>query len=788
MDGILRAAVLLAAGLALAPGPARAGLPSVPVEQWRWVGSRDAPGHPYCTMSPVVAQLTDDDGDGDVDEDDLPDVAFLHADRATDNAPAVLTVVDGATGDVHFTLAADGLATPHLAAGDVDGDGVAELVSTDDVVVIVVEGDGTVSRVLPWPGPPPNPVTAPGIRPIGLADLDGDGVVELHRSVTAPRSPGSLFLDAGVTVLSLDGSSSWTVVDRELDPVVVFRPSQAADLDPSRPGLEVFDANALFDATGARAWVQRGVAAVGPTAVGDLDGDGSPELVVVATGYQLRPTTIHVLDALGRRVADLELPGLRAAGDVALADGDGDGLPEVVVPLPGSVRSHALSGGVLVERWRAPTQDESCCAGLTAFDFDGDGAAEIVYNDEVALHVLDGRSGASLFSAPMHSETIVEKPVVADIDADCVTEIVVSRGYDWVGPANDLVVAFEVPLSQPARPIWNQSGYHVTNVEDDGTIPLAEPAAWTVPGTWHAQVPVDCACRVLAAAGPPDVVACEGTAVTLTADGVRLACPGGVAHEWRDEAGAVLGRDATLTVTATRDAAIDLHVRCPGDAGCEFRGSTRLLVERAPSLEVTAAEVSPCNEGILVAWSAADWSSPAGGRYHVYRSVGPSPSQADALSRPPIARDLTALSLHDRDVVPGQPHLHVVQAEDAVPARACSPVGPSFAGAVGHAATVPVVAPEPDPFPAGVGAILRVRKGVGTVVATWAGVRPLLPGEHFHLLRAERSPTVPFSLANGEDDLSERHEEPVAGSRMHFFDLRVADRCERLSLDEFPPG
>ena len=32
------------------------------------------------------------------------------------------------------------------------------------------------------------------------------------------------------------------------------------------------------------------------------------------------------------------------------------------------------------------------------------------------------------------------------------------------------------------RSVWNEHAYHVTNVNDDGTIPQHEPANWTQPG------------------------------------------------------------------------------------------------------------------------------------------------------------------------------------------------------------------------------------------------------------------------------------------------------------------
>src|SRR5688572_18419492 len=77
--------------LLLAAASARAGLPSVPVEQWRWDGDVDAPDQPSPAGSPLVVQLTDDDGNGTIDAADSPDVVFLHW-----GATPAITALDGA--------------------------------------------------------------------------------------------------------------------------------------------------------------------------------------------------------------------------------------------------------------------------------------------------------------------------------------------------------------------------------------------------------------------------------------------------------------------------------------------------------------------------------------------------------------------------------------------------------------------------------------------------------------------------------------------------------------------
>ena len=43
----------------------------------------------------------------------------------------------------------------------------------------------------------------------------------------------------------------------------------------------------------------------------------------------------------------------------------------------------------------------------------------------------------------------------------------------------------------PARRIWNQHTYHVTNVREDGTIPQVEPQHWKLLNTFRTQAQIE---------------------------------------------------------------------------------------------------------------------------------------------------------------------------------------------------------------------------------------------------------------------------------------------------------
>lgn len=138
--------------------------------------------------------------------------------------------------------------------------------------------------------------------------------------------------------------------------------------------------------------------------------------------------------------------------------------------------------------WRRTTEDDSSrVTGSSVFDFNGDGAAEVIYNDECNFRVYDGLNGDVYFSEPSESRTRIEYPIVVDVDNDGNAEIVFTTttesgfcsenldaqynaGVEVWGDASDLWVS--------ARRIWNQHAYHVTNVTEGGSIPMYEPESW----------------------------------------------------------------------------------------------------------------------------------------------------------------------------------------------------------------------------------------------------------------------------------------------------------------------
>ena len=111
---------------------------------------------------------------------------------------------------------------------------------------------------------------------------------------------------------------------------------------------------------------------------------------------------------------------------------------------------------------------------------EGDGIAEVVYSDEHTLWVFDGRDGSVLMEQTGHaSGTLMEYPLIADVDNDGSTEIIVaSNNYTFLGWNGITVIGDANNSWAPARPIWNQYAYHITNVNNDGSIPAVQQNNW----------------------------------------------------------------------------------------------------------------------------------------------------------------------------------------------------------------------------------------------------------------------------------------------------------------------
>ena len=222
----------------------------------------------------------------------------------------------------------------------------------------------------------------------------------------------------------------------------------------------------------------------GHVSLADLDLDGECEVIVTRCDtddhtsslsyfYAYKPSNEQIIF---RKSIQCLTTGYPLVGNI-----DNDPHPEIVFlekqnnnPKIYCLRYTIQDG--LTTVWQYTHNDTSGQTGLTLFDFNQDNIMEIVYRDSENLRVINGNTSSphNIFSRRMAAGTGVEYPIIADINGDGSAEIVATGLLDQSAnlPGNGGLYVFGNPGNwSPARPVWNQYMYHVTNVNEDLTIP-----------------------------------------------------------------------------------------------------------------------------------------------------------------------------------------------------------------------------------------------------------------------------------------------------------------------------
>jgi hypothetical protein len=101
-------------------------------------------------------------------------------------------------------------------------------------------------------------------------------------------------------------------------------------------------------------------------------------------------------------------------------------------------------------------------------------------------------------------------PVIADVDADGRADIVTGANTSCgLGNAQYGIYVYGDDTWRGTGPIWNQHTYHITNVNDDATIPAQEPASWLLDNSYRAVTTAACPFSI------PDLTASHLRATTV---------------------------------------------------------------------------------------------------------------------------------------------------------------------------------------------------------------------------------------------------------------------------------
>jgi hypothetical protein len=359
----------------------------------------------------------------------------------------------------------------HVEAGDIDGDGVPEVVAvTANNWVYALENDGALA----WRYETGFPVSD-----MALVDLEDEGGAE--EIVISTQEPyGDLIVLGGsgeptcaresvkargytVSFIDLDGDGRLEVIHGADDGITIIDSTDCHELGYNIGSLQPIvsiwtgdvdnDGQAEFVPSFFGGWIVYALkgedyawrtlleSEMALVQGGDVDGDGQPELVVLGTAWDL-----YLLASDGNQIWHQQpLPVGKAAsppgpGQLIVRDLNGDGQAEIVVVAPTPAATVHVFDGDGRQVWEHTLESPSTPARLVAGDKNGDGQAELVVTTEggeqVYLLTADGQR-----QAEYHIQGTANALDYADLNHDGWGEVIVGAetGVQVFGTSNQVV-------------------------------------------------------------------------------------------------------------------------------------------------------------------------------------------------------------------------------------------------------------------------------------------------------------------------------------------------------------
>jgi uncharacterized protein (TIGR03437 family) len=418
---------------------------------------------PTASQSQVSVALADLNGDGKLD--------LLVAPCATQNTSAIAIALGNGNGGFQTPIlypallpSVSGASTAMVAAGDVNGDGIPDIVTAGGTILFG-DGKGSVASRSDY--------ASSAAGSVMLGDFDGDGKTDiLFGNGNSSYFSGNTS-DPSLTVMFGAGAGAYIGAPVSGIPLPTSAYTYGGPLPPAGEVLAAADfngdgipdmalvtfaqtsdnggnvqlttlqgrGNGQFSSGNTQTFAHAGAFLLESAAVGDFNHDGKPDLAVLLLVYPIGGQgevggEVQIYPGKGDGTfgapSIVTLPNQNALY-LSAPDLNGDGIPDLVVTSDESLLVLLSKGD---GTFGAPVFSLNVIAPAVAFgDFNGDGKLDMVFAEEASTNVTvllgkgDGTfSNAVLSALPGPALGFIHDIAVADFDGDGRLDLAVSLG------------------------------------------------------------------------------------------------------------------------------------------------------------------------------------------------------------------------------------------------------------------------------------------------------------------------------------------------------------------------
>ncbi len=366
--------------------------------------------------------------------------------------PGRLIAINGADGTELWRSSVEMAPSSTVAVADMNNDGNGEIAGIGaDGRVVLIDANGKLiwrSDEAGWSLEGPKKIQGNRSAP-AVADLDGDGRIEV-------------VAELGI----FDGGSG-----KKLHSLASGIGQAAATFDPdgSGSGQKVVNGRDIRNSDGSVFCSFPDNIFVEFSAVARLR-KSDPSVTIIGLNGASRQKNGQVVGLNGNDCSlkfktDMSSPG---GGSVNIGDYDNDGELEFSIAARNKLVAFETDGSI---KWQVDNHDfSSATTGTTSFDLNGDGKAEIIYNDEVYLKVFDAETGRIIYQTANSSGTLIENPIVVDVNHDGHANIVVAANdFNPELRSHHGIRVFQAPDNDwvATRKIWNQHAFDPLGISDE---------------------------------------------------------------------------------------------------------------------------------------------------------------------------------------------------------------------------------------------------------------------------------------------------------------------------------